>query len=187
MVGLLTFIITYLVDKFLCKKIFINFFIVLRYYKLPPSGDLELASWVRTIMGLAIFFHLVVSFMMISNNSMFSSVLSFSSFSEYQQKLSALPLKIPFIDIIFDSKRFEYRHSVLLFVAMITMLVIIILLTLLGKLIYSLINLCRKKCKCNCLFKCRYSCAICCYRVWCCIKDKCKFQSILNYFFIIFL
>ena len=59
--------------------------LVLRYYKLPPLGDKQLASWVRVIMGLALFFHLVVSFMMISNNDMFANALSFSSYSQYQK------------------------------------------------------------------------------------------------------
>ena len=82
--------------------------IVLRYYKLQPYGDKTLAAWVRTIMGLALFFHMVISFMMISNNQMFQCLqLGNFSFDQVQAELTAVVKAIPFIDIIFDTKRFE--------------------------------------------------------------------------------
>ena len=61
-VGLITFFITYWIDKFL----------FLRVYKKPPRYDMSLASTVREITKYSIFLHFAFGFYMYSNSNIFT-------------------------------------------------------------------------------------------------------------------
>lgn len=111
----------------------------MRHYRIPPHGDKNLTGWVRLLMGIGVLFHLMASFMMISNNDMFTKVANFTTFDQFKKQLSALPIKLPFIDIIFNPKRFEFQHSVLLFVAMLTILISLLILVFIGNFLYHML------------------------------------------------
>ena len=75
LVALVTFSIMYWVDKLLCKHPFplflILFTIVLKVYRLPPRYDMVLASQVRSLIKFSLLIHMLVGFVMLSNNNMF--------------------------------------------------------------------------------------------------------------------
>ena len=68
---------------------------------MPPLGDKQLASGVRNALKYALIFHLAVAFVMLSNIDMFDVKDSYACVEE-----DNLIMKIPFIDIIFDKRRF---------------------------------------------------------------------------------
>ena len=108
--------------------------------------------------------------MMISNNLMFGSVQDFAT-QALQDLADEIP-KIPFINIIFDSQRFNYAHSVLIFISMILLLVLVIIMLTIGNIMYRFFKFCQKKCFC-------YKCS--CLAVICCLKrsGKVKYQVML--------
>ncbi|CDW82979.1 UNKNOWN [Stylonychia lemnae] len=140
-VGFLSFLFTYWIDKYL----------------------------------FGVFFHLVIAFMMISNNLLFGKVCGLPDFDGFKASVTATVLQIPFIDIIFDSKRFEATHSILLFVVMFVAVTLILLLVVLGTFLYSCYQSCKKTCNCNCFKKLATSCTAClskCCNITACFK-KC--------------
>ena len=152
-VGFASFFITFIIDKYLCKFKCNLSNIVLRYYKLPPYGDKLLASVVRNIMTVALFFHLVISFMMISNNNMFKCLGITISYSQFEAIVSKIILQIPFISIIFNPDRFTTDYEVLMFIFMIASLVSVILFLVFGTVVFSCLSHLRRSC-----IRCRNKC-----------------------------
>eukprot|EP00347_Sterkiella_histriomuscorum_P015813 403355588 len=163
-VGLLSFIFTFYVDKFL----------FLRHYRLPPLGDRNLSLWSRILMAVAIMIHLIIAFMMISNNLLFGKICGLPDFSDFKAELTATLDSIPFIHIIFDPKRFEFAHSILIFVVMFIAVAIVVLVIVLGSFLYSLYISCKKTFK-SCKKYCQPGgcCAGCSKCATCCNIGAC--------------
>ena len=110
---------------------------------------------------------------MISNNALFGTYCGSLDFSSFKETLTTTLQAIPFIYIIFDPKRFDYGHSILLFVVMFAAVAVVVLVIVLGSIIYTLYMDCKKSFK-RCKKYCRPDgCCSCCGKISSCCKAKC--------------
>lgn len=72
-ITVLTLLITYGIDKYLCKENSCDYvLIVLRVYRTPLKYDMTLAEVARKIMKIAVFLHFCFGYYMYSNSAIFS-------------------------------------------------------------------------------------------------------------------
>lgn len=160
--------------------IFIIYVLVIRHYKLPPLGDRNLAGWSRTFMAIAIMIHLIIAFMMISNNLLFGKICGMPDFSDFKAYLQTTLTSIPFIHIIFDPKRFEAAHSILLFIVMFIAIAVVVLIIILGAFIYNLYVKCKKSCR-SCKKYCQPGgCCACCAKLASCCSITACFKKMFS-------
>ena len=86
LVGFISFLLSYWVDKMLCNSNYLISFLVLRIYRKPPRYDSALSFEVRDIIKYALIIHFAFGFYMYSNSSIFHySAASFSFLSSIER------------------------------------------------------------------------------------------------------